>query len=144
VYDPGGGAASTWYVQWNPVAGSPVYHCEYGKGTWDQPIAGLDRNLDRRTDLAFFRGREFGGAGYLYTRLSVDGDACNGADHDVSYTMFTRPRLRVWAVADMTGDGKAEILVLEPDTMRLDWLRSDDDYLVSNNRTLGSAWAVVL
>ncbi|MCL4754632.1 MAG: hypothetical protein KJ015_31040 [Myxococcales bacterium] len=50
----------------------------------------------------------------------------------------------VFAVSDMTGDGKAEILIVNPDTMTVNWLTSQSDYTIWESRTIGNQRAVVL
>ena len=142
AFYPAAGAAE-WHVLWSPIDSSTPQVCSYGDGALDQPIAGLDRDLDRRSDMALFRASSFDGLGWIYTRLSLAG-ACNGTDHNVYCSWCTRVRRRLWAVSDMTGDGKAEILMLAPDTMTIHWWTSESDYTSASSRTLGTVWADVL
>ena len=45
LFYPGAG---TWNLIWNPtIVSSAVQSCQYGSGAGDQPIAGLDRDLDK-------------------------------------------------------------------------------------------------
>ncbi|GMU39119.1 MAG: hypothetical protein HS104_02385 [Polyangiaceae bacterium] len=47
-------------------------------------------------------------------------------------------------VADMTGDGKSEILVVEPDSMTINWITSESGYTSFQTRTIGTQRAVIL
>ena len=133
----------TWNIIWNPTsAASTVQSCPFGNGG-DQPIAGLDRDMDKRTDLALFRGQSFSSPGKIFTRVSVNG-SCAGGDYNLSCTWCSRVRHRAWAVRDMTGDGRPEILILEPDLGTLRWLTSESAYTESLSRELADPDAVVL
>ncbi|MCE7891027.1 MAG: hypothetical protein DYH12_15245 [Sorangiineae bacterium PRO1] len=50
----------------------------------------------------------------------------------------------VVGVADMTGDGKSEILVVEPDSMTINWITSESGYTSFQTRTIGTQRAVIL
>jgi hypothetical protein len=130
-------------VLWHPIDSSGVQVCAYGDGALDQPIAGLDRNGDMLPEMALFRASSFDDPGWIYARLSVDG-ACNGQDHNVYCSWCPGVRRRVWAVSDMTGDGKTEILMLSPDTMTLHWFTSESDFTTAYSRQLGTVWSDVL
>lgn len=134
----------TWNILWSPIDTPTVSPpCAYGAGAGDQIIAGLDRDGNMRSDMALFRATSYDGPGQLFTRLSVP-PACNGQDQNVSCPWCPRIRRRVWAVKDMTGDAKTEIMMLEPDSMSISWFTSESDYTLSDGRVLGSAWAIVL
>jgi hypothetical protein len=136
-------ANGTWNVIWNPTnPASSVQSCPFGTAG-DQLIAGLDRNADSRTDLALFRAQTFSGPGMILTRSSVNG-SCAGADYNLSTPSFPRVRYRLWAVRDMTGDGRPEILILNPDLSRLFWATSESEYTETFTRYLADAHVVVL
>lgn len=88
--------------------------------------------------MAILRAGSFDDPGEIYTRLSVNG-ACSGGGQNLYCTWCSRLRRRVWAVADMTGDGKPEILMLQPDSGTLYWLTSESDYTVALWRELGDS-----
>lgn len=116
----------TWNVIWNPTAATSVQSCGYGAGGTDQPIPGLDRDGDLRSELALFRPpTSFGGSGTIYTRLGSP-TSCGGANLNVSCA-GCGPKSRVFAVADMTGDGLPEVLVYGFEG-RLTWLTSESNY----------------
>jgi len=50
----------------------------------------------------------------------------------------------VFAVADMTGDSKPDIMVVFPDTTTISWMTSESNYTVVNSRTIGTHRAHVL
>jgi hypothetical protein len=103
----------TWNVNWSPISSDTVLSCQWGAGAVDQPIAGLDRNDDMRSDMAVFRAQSYDDPGSIFTRLSAP-TTCDGSIHNVYCSWCPRMRRRVWAVSDMTGDGEAEILMLDP------------------------------
>jgi hypothetical protein len=140
LFYPGKG---TWNIVSNPTnPASSVQSCQFGSGS-DQPFAGLDRDMDKRTDLAIFRAQSYSSPGKIFTRLSVNG-SCAGADYSVSCTSCSRVRQRAWAVPDMTGDGRPEILILQPDFGTLRWLTSESEYTVIFSRKLEDPDVVVL
>ena len=134
---------ATWNVLWNPIGSSTVQSCQYGDNVLDQPIAGLDRNGDFYSDMAVFRSGSYTDPGTIYTRLSVVG-GCNGQSHNVYCSWCPRTRRRVFAVPDMTGDGKDEIMMVMPDEMNIFWFSSESDYTLATQRQLGSTYAIVL
>ena len=140
LFYPGKG---TWNIIWNPTnPTTSVQSCQFGISDV-QPIAGLDWNLDKRTDLAFFHAPSVSSPGKILTRLSVNGSCGAGADYTLSCTSCSRVRQRVWAVPDMTGDGRPEIVILQPDLGTLRWLTSESEYTEMFYRQLGYPDAVV-
>ncbi|MBI4705961.1 MAG: hypothetical protein HY744_33125 [Deltaproteobacteria bacterium] len=144
-----GNYAATWNIMWTPVESDARQDCQYGNGAIDQPITNIDRNADKRTEMSVFRAQSFDDPGTIYIRNSVLG-ACNGENRNVSCSDCPRIRRRVFGVSDMTGDGKAEILMVQPDSMTICWFTSESDYATKQCRFAGSqwpaelAWAVVL
>lgn len=51
-------------------------------------------------------------------------------------------RTRAIAVPDMTGDGKAEIVFVQPDLMTISWATSESNYATVNSRQIGDQRSV--
>jgi hypothetical protein len=127
-------ADGTWHTLWNPLgASSSVQSCAYGDGARDQPLPGLDANDDMTSDFGLFRpSLTEGSAGTLFTRVGSS-SSCSGAAASVSASgMGTKHRL--FAVNDMTGDGKMDLLALDWDGT-LSWLTSESAYASSGGST---------
>ncbi|MBI4703522.1 MAG: VCBS repeat-containing protein [Deltaproteobacteria bacterium] len=132
----------TWNILWTPIESSTVLSCQYGNGSIDQPIANIDRNADNRTEMALFRAYSYNGPGTVYMRNSLS-TACNGTNRNVSWSSYS-VRRRLFGVRDMTGDGKPDILVVDPEPMIIDWIESETDYGSKQSRSIGGETAVVL
>ncbi len=100
----------------------------------------------RQIELAVYRGASWSGPGWFHFKNATPTvvNSCTGSTASVYYTYGNRVRQRVFAVADMTGDGKSEIMMVHPETMTIRWMTSESGYTTANNRTIGSHRAIVL
>lgn len=140
LWDPSDG---TWTTMWDPVNSSAKHSCTWGSGPIDMPITGIDRNDDGYTDMLVYRGKTFDGPGYFWFKNATP-STCTGSEQTIDHQSTNRVRQRVFGVADMTGDGQGEIMVVQPDTMTIQWLTSDDGYQTVITRTIGNERSIVL
>ncbi|MCC6217233.1 MAG: hypothetical protein IT376_20410 [Polyangiaceae bacterium] len=127
---------ASWNTLWDPFGAGAVESCVFGDGRVDQPFTGFDRDGDFNADLGRFRDTAAGGTGAITTRNSVQGN-CAGGALQTRLCSSCDIRTRVTPVADMTGDGREEIVLLHPDTMTIEWRTSESAYA-----TTGGTWAV--
>ncbi len=140
LWDPTSG---NWNTIWNPVTGSTIETCQWGIGRLDVPLGGIDRNADGYSEMVVYRGRDVASNGYIHMKNSTAGAGCAGAQTSRSYTTINRIRMRSATVSDMTGDGKAEIIFVQPDSMAIYWATSESDYqTVVGPKTIGNQRAV--
>ncbi|MCC6217596.1 MAG: VCBS repeat-containing protein [Polyangiaceae bacterium] len=125
----------TWNTVWDPFGAGTVESCQYGTLASDQPFAGFDRDGDLRADWGIFRDSAAGGSSQLLTRTTV-ASSCNGGTAVNTSCAACGVRTRVVAVADMTGDGREELLLVQPDTGAIEWRTSESGYV-----TVGGTWA---
>jgi hypothetical protein len=129
-----------WYTFYNPVTSSSVTTCQWGSPR-DIPLGGpIDRNSDGRTDLVVARpdGNANGPAVFI-----LAGSPC-GTPSALYPTGLTE-KARVWAVADMNGDGKGDFLFLDPDTYAWNpWYSSGTTWVSGGTFYLGDIGAVPL
>ncbi len=124
-----------WSTIWDPFGTNTIdTPCAFGNDRVDEPFSGFDRNGDSRADMGIFRAKTASMSQTIYTRLTVAG-ACNGQNLNRGCSRCGAGT-RVFAVGDMTGDGREEIIILER-TMRIRWLTSESDYA-----TTGGDWDV--
>lgn len=136
--------SGNWVTKWDIFGGGSPVICQWGIDI-DIPIPGVDRDGDLWTDRAIYRGYSFSDNAWLCIRNSNAGSpACDGAQTNYALWGLNRPRNLVFSVSDMTGDGKAEILIVNPDTMTVNWLTSQSDYTISESRQIGNQRAEVL
>lgn len=140
LWDPYDG---TWTTMWDPIASSDKNSCAWGWGAMDMPITGVDRNIDGYTDFVVYRGSTYDGPGYFYFKNATPG-GCTGSTQSIYYQFGNRVRQRAFAVADMTGDGRPEIMLVQPDAMQIQWMKSEDGYTIVNTRTIGNERSIVL
>ncbi len=100
-----------------------------GWGSRDIPIAGIDRDGDGMSDMVVLRlpGTGSGENAQLHIRGTATGSGC-GITTSVTLPISGTARLGGFAVGDMTGDGKAEILITEPHYGWIFWLKSEENY----------------
>jgi hypothetical protein len=134
-----------WATKWDIFSSSPVSACQWGVD-YDVPIVNIDRDNDLYTDMAIYRASTFSDPAWLCLKNSAVGGTptCNGSWTCPSFATLNRPRNMVFGVADMTGDGKAEVLVVNPDTMTFNWITSESGYTSFQSRTIGTQRGVVL
>jgi len=137
-----------WFPQdgtWNmtdPLSGGTT-SCGWGI-SGDMPVPAVDGNRDGRTDMVVYRATSFDQNATLYFKnvTGVVGD-CNGGTNALS-AGTKRPRQRVFGVADMTGDGKSEILIVEPEGGIVRWLTSESGYTSGSSASFGTSAMEVL
>jgi hypothetical protein len=127
----------------DPLQGS-VTSCTWGSAG-DMPVPAVDGNRDGRTDMVVFRASTYDQASQLFFKntTGVIGD-CSGGTNTLNIIGVTRPRQRVFGVADMTGDGMSEILVVNPDAAIVRWLTSESGYTSGAYVTFSDASMEVL
>jgi hypothetical protein len=135
--------SGTWDIMWNVATSGSVTSCVSGAGNSAFPVGTIDRDGDWRTDFVTFTAPTYGGSGSLAFQNSNGGN-CFGAITIRSNTAWDRPRMRPFGVHDITGDGKPDIILLDPDSMTFYWARSESDYATQNSRTLGDQRSVPL
>ena len=136
----------TWTTMWDPINSTTTDTCAWGLGGVDAPVPGIDRNNDVYSDMVTYRGQTWSGPGWFYFKNATPSspNGCTGSTSSVSYQYGNRARQRVFAVADMTGDGKPEIMLVHPDTMTIQWMTSESGYTTVYSRTIGSRRSIVL
>lgn len=136
--------SGTWVTKWDVFGSATPVPCQWGVD-YDIPVVNIDRDNDRYTEMAIFRASSFSDPAWLSIKNANGGSsACNGTATNQSFAALNRPRNIVFGVADMTGDGKSEILVVEPDILTVNWVTSDSGYTAYQSRTFGTQRAVVL
>jgi hypothetical protein len=131
---------------WDPINSTTTDTCAWGLGGVDAPVPGIDRNDDVYTDMVTYRGQTWSDPGWFYFKNATPSspNGCTGSTSSVSYQYGNRARQRVFTVADMTGDGKPEIMLVHPDTMTIQWMTSESGYTTVYSRTIGSQRSIVL
>lgn len=140
--------AALWFPKdgsWNmmdPLAGV-VTSCYWGS-SGDMPVPAVDGNRDGRTDMVLYRATAFDQNGTLHFK-NVTGTQldCSGSTNVLSAGV-ARPRQRVYGVADMTGDGRSEILIVEPDAGIVRWRTSESGYTTGGSVAFGTSAMEVL
>ena len=130
---------TNWMVTWDDplnLSGGQVNQCFYG-APGDMPLVGLDRDGDFWTDYGMYnpKGDSSSTWSYFLTRTR-SGGGCSGTDYNVPVA-FHSGRDRVFAVADMTGDGKPEIMSLVQDFHQIRWFSSESNYTLVTYRDAG-------
>jgi hypothetical protein len=123
-----------WSAVWDPFgAGAIDTPCVYGLNRVDQPFSGFDRDGDSRADYGIYRDAAWGGSATIHTKRAVVG-ACNGTEV-VPACGSCGVRTKAFGVADMTGDGKEEIMLYNPHRTHIEWRTSE-----SSHSTTGGVW----
>jgi hypothetical protein len=134
-------ADGTWNTMWDPLNGSTPEVCQWGIGELDVPITYIDRDNDGYTDRAVFRSSVYTSASVEIRNTTASG--CRGTSHSVQYVDWPyRIRSRAFGVQDMTGDGKAEIVLLDADRGDILWAPSEWDYTFMHTIPVGNQRAV--
>jgi len=131
---------------WDPMNSGVVDSCLYGNSSTDAPVPGLDIDGDYNSDMVNYTTAD-GAAGAIWARLAAPNavNPCSGVSQGWSLPTSGWKKTKVFAVSDMTGDGKQDLLLLNPLTMQLKWLRSDVNYTSSGTTiTIGTIHAVLL
>jgi len=121
----------SWNTMWDPIAGSTIDSCVFGIGAVDVPIPGLRINSDLYSDMAVFPTDSHLSPAKLLFKNSTPSSpgACNGSFGLASYIgMGASPRYQIFAVSDMTGDGKPDVMAIYPETMTVRVLTSQSSF----------------
>jgi hypothetical protein len=140
-------ADGTWNTLWDTLndAWPPSYEsCQWGIGRLDVPITGLDRNGDGWSDMAVFRSNQYAGSWVHIRNTTPTANGCAGQIQSFPFDdqFFGRIRTRVFAVADMTGDSKPELVRLSPDYGWIEWRTSESDWATPYYVWVGNQRAV--
>jgi len=138
LYKPqGGNVPASWMSMWDPVNSSAIDGCSHGSDVTDIPIAGIDLDGDRYSDMMIYRPQTVTGSGmFLKKRYGVSGPTrCAGPETSIVFAGLNEPGTRVFAVSDMTGDGLPEVMILSPNSCLIRWLTSESGYTVVESRT---------
>jgi hypothetical protein len=142
VYSPHLG---TWHTMWDVAGNGPVASClvAFGEGQDWFPISpNVDRDNDGRSDMVLFKAADFVTPAAL--RFYNSGGGTCVASQTVSFPALKRPRLRAFWAGEMTGDGKNELMIFDPDRMEFHWATSESDYATLQTKQLGSPHAIAL
>ena len=136
---------STWNTMWDPVNSASVDSCVFGNGALDIPIPGVRYDADLYSDMAVFRGLGAPTPGLFNFKNStpLTANSCTGSSASVSFVSVTKPGTRVFAVSDMDGDKKPDIMFVQPGGATIYWLGSKAFGSISS-RTIGSYRSIVL
>lgn len=126
-----------WVTKWDIFSGGSPTSVQWGID-YDVPVVNIDADGDLYTDRVIYRADNYNGPGWICIRRTGGGDASQ------PFATLNRPRNIVVGVADMTGDGKSEILVVEPESMTINWITSESGYTSFQTRTIGTQRAVIL
>jgi len=105
---------------------------------------------DLYSDMAFFRalpGANWNEGIFAFKNSTpIQPNSCTGATfgYGVLGKAIGRPRLRVFAVSDVTGDGKQDILAVDPDTMSVQVLKSESNFMPSTIHHFANHRAILL
>ncbi|MCL2823257.1 MAG: hypothetical protein FWD57_04635, partial [Polyangiaceae bacterium] len=137
----------TWATMWDPVGSGTIDTCNYGTNSLDIPISGIDINGDRNSDMVYFTSTN-GATGTIYFKNSTPSspNACNGSTISKSVSLSNWRKTKVFVVSDITGDGKPEILLFDPEAMNVRWLTSESGYTSYGSTTInvGGPRAILL
>jgi hypothetical protein len=133
--------SGVWNVMWNPATSSTTGSCTWGV-SGDVPIGGLlDRLGDGQNDFVVFRPEKGTGTGTLWM-ANNSGTGCSGY---TSIATNARANALVFAVSDMTGDGKDELMIVDPALMTFTYRTSESQYAtVGGTFTLSTQSGTIL
>jgi hypothetical protein len=132
----------TWNTMWDPIAGSAIQTCQWGGGTFDLPIPGIDFNQDGYSDMVVYWPPDNVTLGEVFGSSSSPSGCTGSGWLHVPIPGSPSIRQRVLAVQDRTGDAWEEILVIDPDMMRVRWFTSESGYGVMHERVIGHERAI--
>lgn len=140
VWDPYTG---NFHTIWDPVTNYSIQTCQWGSPR-DIAIAGpIDRNGDGITDLVVYRPTFIPPTVFV---RSANTTTCAPAGSDGSFAVAGTPRSQLWGVTDMGGDGRGELLLLNPDQQS--WVRyysaHNGGFVAQATLNLGSLGAIGL
>lgn len=142
LWDPQGPPGGTWVTMWDPVSSSTISKCDWGSPS-DTPLGGfIDRDFNSYGDMIVYRSPHDNVGGQFHIRSSSR-TTCAAASKSF-YLSNGKPRSIVFVSSDLTGDGRDELALLDPETMVWYFFRSEDDYRVVTSFQLGSHSAVPL
>ena len=142
--------AGRWNTMWDPINSSTIDKCVFGSGSVDLPIPGVRYNkllfTDLTADYAYYRGESYTTAGKLWFKKTtpLSPNSCSGASYAVSSAPANRPSVRMFAVSDLTGDGKPDIMVIDSESNVISWRTSESNFTVIQSRSFGTILAHVL
>jgi hypothetical protein len=122
-------------VNWNPTTSNAVARCPLSLGSVpsSMPLGGLGVNLasgfdSGLSDLAAYHALGTNPPGWLWIRSGQEQDGCPSSPLRLVELPQGSTRTQVFSVGDMTGDGRAEIVVLDPDGFNIGYLTSESDF----------------
>ncbi|MCK6534945.1 MAG: zinc-dependent metalloprotease [Polyangiaceae bacterium] len=135
----------TWTTLWDPINSStPSPSCQWGWGAMDVPLPGIDRNGDGLSEMAVFRAPDYSYVPGVFMKASRSNDCAGQQYSNLWYAGLKRTRTRSFVVADMTGDGLAEIVFIQPDTMTITRATSESGYSSTYTVQIGNQRAIFL
>jgi hypothetical protein len=93
-----------------------------------------------------FRGEAYNSVGTFHFKNSTPlvANSCTGTSQSVASSNAVTASRRVFAVADMTGDGKPDIMVVHPESTTIGWLTSESGFTAFVSRAdVGTHRAIV-
>jgi hypothetical protein len=128
----------TWNTLWDPLNGGSLHVCAWGIGNLDRPIENVDYNNDLWTDMAVHRAETYDSAAWVHIKNTTPAGGCGGSTTSRYFYGINEIRYRVFSVRDMTGDGRTEIVFLDPDTGLISWATSESGYASVVSRSVGN------
>lgn len=137
-----------WGSMWNPVSSSTMVECVVGI-PGDVPLGLIGTNFNQSSGTNYSSMSVFrpGGGATNATLLmkASNGSDCSGSALTLSSSLgFVTERKPFFPVADMLGDGKPEILQVDPEGGTIKYWNSSTSYLTGTTLPVGDAYALVL
>ena len=140
--------AGTWSTMWNPINIAGIDTCAFGDGQKDVPIPGVRVDGTAYTGMAYFRGNSGANGVVSYKAPTATVlNSCSGSTSTVtlSYSNAPKgPRVQAFAVSDMTGDGKPDVLIVDPDKMAVHLCSSGQNFTCTLIANFNNRWAQLL
>ncbi len=135
--------AGTWNTIRDPVNASSVNSCNWG-GPGVVPVGGIDWNQDGLSDYVYRYDYQASGAGSVFFMKAATVSGCGGSQTARWNAGIFGERTIVYSVSDMTGDGRSELLLVDPKSGEVRWLTSGSGYTSGGNVTFDDSHIEVL
>jgi len=140
--------AGTWSTMWNLFNSTGIDTCAFGDGQKDIPIPGVRVDGTLYTGMAYLRGNSGANAVVSYKAPTPTVlNSCSGSTSTVtlSYSNAPKgPRVQAFAVSDMTGDGKPDVLIVDPDKTSVHLCSSGQNFTCTLIANFNNRWAQLL
>jgi hypothetical protein len=136
----------SWNTMWDPINSSTIDSCVFGTDPASIPVPGVRYDADLFSDMFYYHGAGYSGSGCFNIKTatpSVPG-SCSGAISGITSSHVYDPRAQVFAVYDITGDGKPDLMKINPNDTRILWFTSESNFLIGRSVDFGNPMAIVL